>query len=104
MNTIVETCMVIALFLMGMVMIVAGLIIILAREYQETLKTLSSQSVRLSKSLKDEGIQPILEGSSRLLESVTKMIQTAVGTGAFLCLLGTVLCGLSFWMARSIPR
>jgi len=103
MSPLVQTIMVVALFVVGIVMVLAGLFIILAREYHQTLKLLSSQSARLSsKALTDEGIQPILEGSSRLLDSVTQMIRTAVGTGAFLCLLGTAICGLSFWMSTTI--
>lgn len=96
--------MAVALFIIGLLMIIGGLIIIMTREYQETLKILSSQSARLSsKALTDETIQPVLDGSARLVDSVTRMIRTAVGTGAFLCLLGTVICAVSFWMARSIP-
>src|SRR5687768_6778659 len=103
MSLLVQTGMVVALFVVGVIMILAGLFIILAREYHQTLKLLSSQSARLSaKALTDEAIQPILEGSSRLLDSVTQMIRTAVGTGAFLCLLGTTICGLSFWMSTTI--
>jgi hypothetical protein len=99
MEAIIQLIMAVVLFLAGMVMIVAGLLIIMAREYQETMRVLSNQSTRLSgKAITDLGVQPALEGTAHLLESVTRLVQTAIGTGAFLCLLGTLICGASFWM------
>jgi hypothetical protein len=84
-------------------MIISGLLIIMAREYQDTMRVLSNQSTRLSgKAITDAGVQPALEGASHLLDSVTRLVQTAIGTGAFLCLLGTLICGVSFWMLTSI--
>ncbi|HWQ11602.1 MAG TPA: hypothetical protein VNL77_02315 [Roseiflexaceae bacterium] len=95
----IQLVMAVLLFLAGMVMIVSGLLIIMTREYQETMRVLSSQSTRLSgKAITDVGVQAALEGTAHLLESVTRLVQTAIGTGAFLCLLGTLICGASFWM------
>jgi hypothetical protein len=63
------------------------------------MRALSNQSTRLSgKALADVGVQAAIEGTSQLLDAITRLIQTAMGTGAFLCLLGTVICGVSFWL------
>ena len=95
----IQIIMAVVLFLAGIAMLVSGLLIIMTREYQETMRVLASQSTRLSgKSITDIGVQPALESTAQLLESVTRLVQTAIGTGAFLCLLGTVICGISFWM------
>jgi hypothetical protein len=95
----IQIVMASVLFLAGMAMLISGLLIIMTREYQETMRVLSNQSTRLSgKAITDIGVQPALEGTAQLLESVTRLVQTAMGTGAFLCLLGTVICGLSFWL------
>jgi hypothetical protein len=97
--TTIQIGMAVILFVSGMAMIVSGLLIIMTREYQETMRVLSNQSTRLSgKALTDIGVQAALEGTAQLLNSVTRLVQTAIGTGAFLCLLGTLICGLSFWM------
>ncbi|MCU0490269.1 MAG: hypothetical protein MUD01_01580 [Chloroflexaceae bacterium] len=96
----VQVLMLVLLFLAGLVLIGAGLWMILTREYQDTMKTLAGQSGRISsKSLSDAAVQPMLQGASQLIESITKMVQTALGTGAFLCLLGSTLCGLSLWLS-----
>ncbi len=87
------------LFVIGIVMIASGLFIILAREYQETMRTLSAQAPKLAGKAATEGaVLAALDGTTRLLDAVTKLIQTAVGVGAFLCLLGLVICGAAFYM------
>lgn len=95
----IETAMAIILFGAGLASFVSGLLIILSREYQETLKTLSAHSAKISsKAITDEGVAPTIEAASRLVESVSKLIQTAVGVGAFLTILGMAICVVSFYM------
>ena len=99
MATTIQIIMAVVLFLAGMAMVISGLVIILTREYQEAMRVLSNQSTRLSgKAITDIGVQPALEGIAQLLESVTRLVQTAIGTGAFLCLLGAAICTASFWL------
>ncbi|MEN9934994.1 MAG: hypothetical protein RLZZ387_1573 [Chloroflexota bacterium] len=99
MTTMIQTVMAVLLFGVGIAMIVSGLLIIMTREYQEAMRLLSSQSTKLSgKAITDFGVQAALEGTAHLLNSVTRLVRTAIGTGAFLCLLGTLICALSFWM------
>ena len=95
----IQIIMAVVLFMAGAAMLVSGILIILTREYQEAMRVLSNQSTRLSgKAITDIGVQSALESTAQLLESVTRLVQTAIGTGAFLCLLGTVICSISFWM------
>lgn len=101
----IQIIMAVVLFAAGLSMIISGLMIILTREYQETMRVLSNQSTRLSgKAITDVGVQAALEGTAALLESVTRLVQTAIGTGVFLCLLGTIICGISFWMLTLVPH
>jgi hypothetical protein len=95
----IQVIMAVVLFVAGLGMLISGLTIILTREFQEAMRTLSNQSTRLSsKAITDVGIQAAINGSSQLLDAITRLIQTAMGTGAFLCILGTAVCGVSFWM------
>lgn len=88
------------LFLIGIIMIGSGLLIILAKEYQETMRTLSAQAPKLAgKAATEATVMAALEGTTRLLEAVTRLIQTAVGVGAFLCILGLVISVTAFYMA-----
>ncbi|GAC1367380.1 MAG: hypothetical protein NVS4B8_27580 [Herpetosiphon sp.] len=96
----VELGMACVLFLVGLVMVVSGFVIIVAKEYQDTLKVLSAQTPKLAgKALTDHTVVAAIDGTARLLQTVTQLIQTAVGVGAFLCLFGVAICGFSFWMA-----
>lgn len=105
MNATLEVVMSGVLFLTGIVMIVAGLLIILAREYQDTMKILSSQTPKLAgKAATDQAVLAAIDSTTRLLDAVKGLIQTAVGVGAFLCLFGVAVCGLAFWMARLAGR
>jgi hypothetical protein len=91
------------IFLVGVATIVIGMVIILGREYQEAMRTLSKQSVRVGgRAVTEADIAPVVDAMSRLLESVTKLIATAVGVGAFLVLLGAGLAVAGFWMATLI--
>jgi hypothetical protein len=99
MATTIQIIMAVVLFIAGIAMLISGILIIMAREYQEAMRALSSQSTRLSgKAITDIGVQATIEGASQLLDSIARLIQTAMGTGAFLCLLGAIICGISFWM------
>ena len=99
MATTIQVIMAVVLFIAGIAMLISGILIIMAREYQEAMRALSSQSTRLSgKAITDIGVQATIEGASQLLDSIARLIQTAMGTGAFLCLLGAIICGISFWM------
>lgn len=99
MATTIQIVMAVVLFTAGIGMLISGILIIMAREYQEAMRALSSQSTKLSsKAFADIGVQATIEGASQLLDSIARLIQTAMGTGAFLCLLGAVICGVSFWM------
>ena len=99
MATTIQIIMAVVLFIAGMAMLISGILIIMAREYQDAMRALSSQSTQLSsKAITDIGLQATIQGASQLLDSIARLIQTAMGTGAFLCLLGAIICGLSFWM------
>jgi hypothetical protein len=91
------------LFLLGTISLIIGLGIAFSREFVDALRSLTRDSSQLgTKAAQDAAFLPLVEGASRLVESVTKMVQTAVGVGAFLCLLGAGLCSLAFWMISGL--
>jgi hypothetical protein len=97
--TVVLTVLAVALFVLGCVTLLIGLGMILTREYLDALRSLTRESSHLgAKAAQDAAFLPLLEGASRLVDSVTRMVQTAVGVGGFLCLLGAGLCYLAYWM------
>lgn len=100
---LVRQGMAVVVFFMGVVSVILGLLIILSREYLETLRVLSTHSARLSgKAITEEGMAPVLDGMSRLLDAVRRLVATAVGVGAFLCLLGIGMWVLGYWMLATL--
>jgi hypothetical protein len=98
---LVPEAMGLILFIFGVLFLVFGLLMILTKEYQETLRVLASHSSRLGgRAITEEGIGPVLDGMSRLLDSVRLLVTTAVGVGVFSSLLGVGLCLLGYWMVR----
>lgn len=96
---IVKLAMGCIFFLLGLFTATSGLYIIMRKEYQEALKTLTKQSPRLAgKSPVEDVVIPLAQSSVQLMETVNKLIQTAVGVGAFLCMLGSALCMMAYWM------
>jgi len=88
-----------ALFTLGVVACGAGLWTMLAREYQQTLRGLAGHSGKLhARSLTEIGVAPVLDASARLVDATTALIRTAMGVGAFLCLVGLALCLVGYWM------
>lgn len=64
MTATVQLIMAGVLFLVGIVMIGSGLFIILAKEYQETLSTLSAQASKLTgKAVTENAVMAVLDGT-----------------------------------------
>jgi hypothetical protein len=96
--------MAIAMFVMGVVACLAGLWTLTAKEYQQALKGISAQSNRIhARGLTEVGVVPLIDSSARLVEAVTQMVRTAMGVGAFLCLIGLALCLIGYWMLVLAP-
>lgn len=95
--------MAVCLFLIGACSCIAGLWTILARRYQQALKSISAHSARISsKAITDAGLAPLIEAFSGLINALDQLVRTSVGVGVFLCLAGTGLCLAAFWMLSRI--
>ena len=102
--TDLQFAMAIVMFFLGMFGFLAGMRIMWASEYRNTMRALSAQSGKLgAKSLGDPTIVPLMEATSRLIEAVSQMVRTASGVGAFMCVSGAALCLTSYWLLTWIP-
>ncbi|MGQ9553303.1 MAG: hypothetical protein ACUVWR_04215 [Anaerolineae bacterium] len=87
------------LFILGLTCFIAGLRLIFAKEYRDGMKELVAQSTRVGRrGVTEHSVAPVIDATSRLIDSVAKLVRTAFGMGAFLCLLGTALCLLALWI------
>ncbi len=94
-----QAVMAASVFLLGLGSCVAGIWMILSRQYQQVLKSISAQSAKVSsKAVTDAGLAPLIQAMSGLVEAIDKLVRTSIGVGVFLCLAGVVLCLASFWM------
>lgn len=97
--TLIRYAMAIALFALGLLTCASGIWTLLSREYQRTLKGMTAQSNRLhARAMSEIGAVPLIDASARLVDAVNQLVRTAMGVGAFLCIIGTLLCVLAFWM------
>jgi TRAP-type uncharacterized transport system fused permease subunit len=95
----IQVVMSVSLFVVGVLSSIAGLWIILAKEYHETMKQLASQSVRISgRAITQDTVAPLIDSASRMVEAINQLIRTAAGVGAFLTVVGVMICVVSFWM------
>ena len=87
------------LFVLGLACFISGLRLTFAREYRDGMKELVAQSTRVGRrGMTEHSIAPVIDATSRLIDSVSKLVRTAFGMGAFLCLLGMTLCLLAVWI------
>lgn len=102
----VETLQVVmaaCVFVLGLSSCAAGMWMILSRQYQKVLKSISAQSAKVSsKAVTDSAMAPVIDAISGLVEAIDKLVRTSVGVGVFLCLAGVVLCVASFWMLSMV--
>jgi hypothetical protein len=95
----IRDLMAVAVFALGFAACAGGLWTILCREYQATMKSIAAQSDRLhARALTEVGMLPVIDSATRLVEAVNQLVRTAMGVGAFLCLMGVALCVIAFWM------
>ena len=99
-----QFAMAIVMFFLGMFGFLAGMRMMWASEYRNTMRALSAQSSKLgAKGLGDPSIAPLMDATSRLIEAVSQLVRTASGVGAFLCISGAALCLTSYWLLSWIP-
>ncbi len=99
----IQVVMSLSLFVLGVLSSLSGLWIILAKEYHQTMRQLSAQSVRISgRALTQDAVAPVIDSASRLVEAINQLIRTAAGVGAFLCVVGVAICVVSFWMIGNV--
>ena len=90
------------LFLLGVTCLVCGLRLVLTAEYRDGMRELMTQSGKVSRrAITEHAVAPVIDATSRLIESVAKLVRTAFGMGAFLCLLGVALCLIGVWIIGS---
>ena len=99
----IKLAMTVTLFFIGVVASISGLWIILAKEYQQAMRQLSNQSIRISgRAVTQDAVAPVIDSAARLVEAISQLIRTAAGIGAFLSVVGVGICVVAFWMTTRL--
>jgi len=95
--------MAIALFFLGMVTTIIG-IIILTRTSGKDIRTLATQTTRLAQKGLAEEVAGLVGNASSLLEAMNQLIRTTAGVGVFLTIFGLLLMISACLLALQIYR
>jgi len=88
-----------ALFGLGMVTFVIGVVILAFRSSGADVRTLATQAVRLAQKGLSEQVPGLVGNASSMLDALNQLVRTTRGVGIFLCLLGLALMALACWFA-----
>jgi hypothetical protein len=94
--------MALALFCLGMLTTITGIIILASRVTNKDLRTIASQTTRLAQKGMAEEVAGLVGNASALLETMNQMVRTTAGVGAFLTLFGLALMTIACWLALKI--
>lgn len=91
-------------FFTGVVTLLGGILILTIRVSSKDVRTISNQAATLAQKGLTEDISGIIGNTATLMDSMTTLIQTSAGIGAFLCFLGLLIMTASCSLIIFLPR
>ncbi len=88
--------MAIALFGLGLISIVAGIIILISKTVGGEIKQITQQTANLAKKGIAEDVAGLVGNASSLIDAFNQLVRTTTGIGIFLVIVGIVMNGLAF--------
>lgn len=86
------------LFLLGLVTFITGIFILINRTNGRDVRTLAVQTTRLSQKGIADDVAGLIGNANALLNTLSDMVRTIAGIGAFLTILGLCTMLLAFWL------
>jgi hypothetical protein len=96
--------MAVALFVLGLVTFITGVVILAIRAPGRDMQTLATQTTRLAQKGIAEDVAGLVGNASALLDAMQQLSRTATGVGVFLALLGVLLMGSACSIAIYVFR
>jgi len=87
---------------LGLLSMLLGLYILVARGYSHELGVLAAQSAKLGQKGVGDGVTALVEQSAQLVEAINNLVRTAAGIGVFLVLTGMVLLSGSYYIVARL--
>jgi hypothetical protein len=91
-----------SLFLLGLLMMAAGIWMLVKRVMGNELKQITQQTTRLAQKGITEDVAGLVGNAGQLVEALNSLVKTASGVGIFLNLAGFLLILASYYIASQI--
>lgn len=91
-----------ALFGMGMLSSITGILILTTRVTNKDLRTIASQTTRLAQKGLAEEVAGLVGNASSLLEAMNQLVRTTAGIGVFLTVFGMTLMIVACFIALKV--
>jgi hypothetical protein len=99
----IKMYMVIGLFLLGIITLIIGIFVLIARSAGKEVRTLATQTAQLAKKGLAEDVAGLVGNASALLTATNELVRTSAGIGVFLAILGFALMSVASWLVLRIP-
>ena len=91
----------ISLAALGVISIVAGIFLLVARSAGKSVDTIANQATRLAQKGLAEEVAGLVGNASALVDAVNQLVRTSAGIGIFLVVFGFIMLFVAFWMVRA---
>ncbi len=91
-----------ALFMLGVGSMIAGVIILVGRVSGKHVQTLAAQTTQIAQKGIAEDIAGLVGNASNLLDALNQLLRTTTGIAIFLNLLGLTMIAAACWLAIQI--
>lgn len=91
-----------ALFMLGVGSMIAGVIILVGRVSGKHVQTLAVQTTQIAQKGIAEDIAGLVGNASNLLDALNQLLRTTTGIAIFLNLLGLAMIAAACWLAIQI--
>jgi len=98
----IKLIMVIGLFLLGVITLLIGILLLIARSSNKEVRTLATQTAQLAKKGIAEDVAGLVGNASTLLSVTNDLVRTSAGIGVFLAVLGFLLMTVATWLVLRI--
>ena len=92
-----------ALFALGIIILLAGIVILIRCTMSKELKILATQTNRLAQKGIIDGVAGLVGNASTLLNATNQLVRTTAGIGVFLVIIGLGLIGSALFIVTKIP-
>lgn len=91
------------LFLIGLICLVTGIFLLVARAAGRDVSTLAEETTKLAQKGIAEDVAGLVGNAGALVGALNQMVRTTAGIGIFLMLMGLVMMISAYLLIRQIP-